>query len=205
MPKAVVLLIMAMPWTVACSLTTAHRCTGVRPEARAIAQTVRSELSPLAVAVAAEFRYVGSQRFLLRERVDVQQHLFVDVASSREVRGFVWVQFERFIAGVEGRYEYDPERIVRVGSYEFIGSVRQYSTPPDPGSDRSRAFAMLESNGFEMPAVMTRARLIHVSSDDDRAELMIVYAERAESVGVSSSEEADALIRRAVAAVRVSD
>lgn len=203
-PGTVALLLLAMPWPLACSLTEVDGGVADRSTACARGPATRSTLLPLSVCVDRRFRDAGSQRFLLRDRVEVEQHLFVDASSQGEVRRLVWVQFERFLPAAEGGYEYEREQAVAVGDHPFVASVRQYRTPPDPDSDRSRAYAMLEARGFNMPAVATRARLVHVSKVDRRSELMIVYAERAEQVREPSDEETAALILRAVAAVRVS-
>jgi hypothetical protein len=166
-------------------------------------RAARSALSPWTVAVDPAFAFVGSQRFVLRERADVEQFLFVETSHSRAVSRFVWIQFERFLPGIEDRYEYAPERVAVIGGHEFVAGVRRYTEPPDSGSDRSRAYELVESKGFEMPAVAIRARLVHVFPDG-RSELMIVYAERAANDGEPAGEAALDLIRRATALVDVS-
>lgn len=52
--------------------------------------------------------YVGSQRGLLYDVAQAEQHLFVQ-RSPEGVERFLWVQFEEYIPSSNGRYDYSKE------------------------------------------------------------------------------------------------
>lgn len=154
---------------------------------------VHSPLSPIRVKVASDFRFVGTQRFVLHNKVDVEQHLFVNDAAGR----VVWVQYERYLPEAEGTYQYDAGPTVTLRGVEFLTNIREYLQPPEPGSDRHRAYELLASRGFTLVTPAKRVRLVHVPAGDPRSEVMIVYAERSSDVPEST------LLARATAAVDI--
>ena len=170
-----------------------------RPDPALVA---RSEWSPLRVAAARGFRFAGTQQFILRDKVEVQQFLFVNASATADVERLIWVQYERYLPGVEGRYEYEQSDVRTLGGVAFAANVRQYLTPPDAGSDRDHAYALLKSRGLTFSAPATRVRLVHVPASDPRSEVMIIYAERAPAAELTASERA-AAIAQATAAVAV--
>lgn len=148
----------------------------VSPETASL--TVSSSLLPVRVAVSPEFRFIGRQQFILRDKVQVEQHVFVKASATKDVEQLVWIQYERFLPGVEGHYSYDRTEVITLGGLEFDVNVRQYLKSPEVGSDRQRAYELLESRGLRFASPATRVRLVHVPVDDQRSEIMIVHAER---------------------------
>lgn len=154
---------------------------------------VTSNILTLNVTVAPEFEFVGTQRFILREVADAEQHLFIDRTGTR----IVWIQYEQYLPHVNERYEYPREQVVTLGGgEEFDVHVRRYDAPPDAGSDRAKAFELLASKGHRFDPPATRVRFVHVPANDARRELMIIYAERGE-------HDPAAIIERAKSAVRI--
>ncbi|HEX2059200.1 MAG TPA: hypothetical protein VHK90_00520 [Thermoanaerobaculia bacterium] len=154
-------------------------------------RVVRSTQLPLAVSVAPPFRHAGSQTFVLRGNAEVEQHLFFDP----EARRIVWIQYERYLPGVDEEYAYDSGMTVQIGGVDFDVSTREYQAPPDPGSDRDYAFRLLAAKGFRLGEPATRVRFVHVPAGDRRSELMIIYAE--------SGTRAEGLLDRARASFTI--
>lgn len=164
---------------------------------------VSSGLLPLHVTIDTPLKPCGKQRFVLRDTADAEQHLFVDAEERGEVRRFVWIQYEQFLPGVAGRYNYSSDEPVEVSGLPFAAAVGRYTGPPAAGSDRERAYALIASCGHTMPALATRARLVHVPEGDGRRELMIIYGESATRSDDPSAEETRAMIERARNVIRV--
>ena len=159
---------------------------------------VESEVLPLTVAVGPEFRLAGTQRFVLRDRASVEQHLFIDAAAER----VLWIQFERLLPSAAGSYEYTrDEKRTTIGGTEFAVQVRRYNSLPEPDSDREHAQELLASQGFTFPSPANRVRLVHVPAHDGRSELMVVYAEKATKP--LTAEEITAITERALGAIGV--
>jgi hypothetical protein len=158
---------------------------------------VESEVLPVTVAVGSEFRHVGTQRFTLRDRTSVEQHLFFDAEDQR----ILWIQFERLLPNQEGSYDYARDDRRTIGGTEFAVQVRQYDSPPEPDSDRGHAQELLASRGLTFPPLANRVRLVHVPDHDGRSELMIVYAEK--TTDPLTDEEVSAITERALRAIGV--
>jgi hypothetical protein len=128
------------------------------------------------VTVAERFRYVGGQRFVLRDVADAEQHLYVVAGPSGEITELLWLQFEHYLPTVPGTNDYKPDRVTRRNGVDFFTSLRRYSEAPQPGSDRRRAFDLLAEKGYRTDKLSARVRLVHLPSDDRRSEVMIIYS-----------------------------
>lgn len=132
---------------------------------------VDSRTTGVRVRVRPPFRHVASQEFVLRDRVAIEQHLFTHGAGE-----LLWVQFESLLPRTEGAYSYPRTGIVTLGGIDFAVSTRDYTKPPEPDSDRARAYAALASAGIHFATPARRARFIHIPTTNPRAEAMIIYA-----------------------------
>jgi hypothetical protein len=72
---------------------------------RAVTNSVLTSSSDPAVRIRVDqaFRYIGAQRFILREVADAEQHVFVDSAGGKVTRMY-WIQFEKYLPGRGGTY-----------------------------------------------------------------------------------------------------
>jgi hypothetical protein len=148
-----------------------------------------------------EFRYVGGQRFILRQTADAEQHFFVVPGKPGAVRRLYWVQFEKLLPGIGESYDYSRDEAVTVGGVSFRRNVRRWDAPPEPDSDRGAMYAFLAKRGYQIPDGAVRIRLVHVPDANRREELMIIYAEAPES-GKLEPVETD-VQRRALEGLRV--
>lgn len=139
---------------------------------------VSSEAPAVRIELAEGFRYVGGQRFVLYHVADAEQHLFVDVDASGLVRRLYWLQFEGYLPGKDGRYEYEGETVM-LGPLTFVGNsaARSTTSEPRPGSDGARIRELLRAKGYRLPPEMLWQRLVHLTDESKRRELMIIYME----------------------------
>jgi hypothetical protein len=149
------------------------------------------------------FRYAGGQRFVLLEVADAEQHAFVVADAAGNVQRFYWIQFERYLPGSRGTYDYGEDRALSLDGREWRAQVRRYATPADPASDRGRLYALFARAGLHAPVPAIRARLVYVTAADRRAELMIVYAEASATDAAPTGSEIDAMIARARAGLTI--
>jgi hypothetical protein len=89
------------------------------------------------------------------------------------------------------------------GAIEWRVQPRTYGGPPDAASDRGALNALLRKSGFEPPITARRVRLVYLPTPDRRSELMIIYAEAAESAAPMTGDEVRALIDRAFGGLQV--
>lgn len=150
------------------------------------------------LGVGAPFTYVGGQRFILGGNADAEQHLFVVADSARVVQRLYWIQLEEYLPSQPGAYHYSADSVVTVDGFTVAANFRTYTSPPDPGSDRARAFDYLNARGYTVPQGSTRVRLVWLPESPARREVMIVYLEGAPSAsadphGTFLARAADAL------------
>src|SRR5918994_1344470 len=51
-------------------------------------------------------KYVGSQKFILYERAQVEQFFFVEADSERRIKRMYFAQFEGYLPNVDAKYNY---------------------------------------------------------------------------------------------------
>lgn len=149
------------------------------------------------------FRYVGGQRFVLLDIADAEQHAFVLADATGKIQRFYWVQFEQYLPGKEGRYDYGRDQAITLTGREWRAQVRRYSSAANPTSDQGHLYAMFAATGLHPPLPAIRTRLVHVTSADRRAELMIIYAEASSTDAAPTAEEIEAMIARAQAGLQI--
>jgi hypothetical protein len=126
----------------------------------------------------------------LRGIADAEQHLFVVADARREITELLWIQIESYLPDVKGEYDYAGDGVVSKSGIRLFTNVRQYTTPPQPDSDRARAYDLLSRAHYDPEKLASRVRFVHLPNEARRSEVMIVYAMR----GTGSEE----LIQRAL-------
>jgi hypothetical protein len=150
------------------------------------------------------FRYVGGHRFILRGVADAEQYAFVVADSSGSVQRFYWIQLERYLpSAANATYDYDQDSLVVRDSVDWRVQGRRYTTAPDSGSDRAELYSLLTKAGLRPPQPASRVRLVHLTSQGRRSELMIIYAEASTSSAPLEQAELTGLLARAFAGARV--
>jgi hypothetical protein len=157
-------------------------------------QTIKSENSPaLSVTFGPAFKHIGGDRFNLYGVADAELHLFVDADAQKNVRRYYWAQFEGYLPDNDHTYRYD-EPIVNVSGLDFYvgAAVRKSGGELRAGSDSEHMVNLLTAQGYKMPALFIRERLVHMTDKSKRNELMIIYGEDAAPLGIKSEDVNDA-------------
>ena len=141
--------------------------------------------------------YVGSQRWILYNVAQAEQHLFVQRAADG-VERFLWVQFEEYIPSSNGRYDYSKDSPVAAFGKELRTSKQLWNVPTTearPESDGAYSRKLLRERGITLPPQMLYERFIYLPDTTRRRELMVIYAERATGAAAAlPKEKLDALL-----------
>jgi hypothetical protein len=149
------------------------------------------------------FRYVGGHRFILLGVADAEQHAFAVADSAGNIQRFYWIQLEQYLpSAATAAYDYSQDSLVMRNGLEWRAQARRYNEAPNPGSDREALYALFSKAGLRAPLAAARVRLVHLTSDDRRSELMIIYAEAAATASDLTRDEAARLIARAQKGLR---
>lgn len=155
-------------------------------------QVLRSTGMPsVAIEFDEEFKYAGTQSFVLYDVANCEQHFFVDADDKGRVKGLYWIQFEGYLPDNTKSYNYKVTKTVDIGGLDFIADAYARTTvgsTGNPNSDGNRARAFLESKGFDVADHIMSQRLVHLIGDDKRNELMIIYSEEITSRGLTAAD-----------------
>jgi hypothetical protein len=139
-----------------------------------------------------EFKYVGSQDFILYDVARAEQHFFVDADKEGNIKRMYWVQFEGYLPSNTHTYRYKVNKTVKLGGLDFIADAyaRNAKTAKErPGSDGSRARAFLEGKGYRLAGDDALSqRLVHLVDEAKRDELMIIYREDLGAMGLTAAD-----------------
>jgi hypothetical protein len=134
------------------------------------------------------FKYVGSQKFVLYDRADAEQHFFVDADTQRHIRRMYMLQFESYLPGVDAAYNYPATETVKLGGSEYL--VNSESIPnvaaalaQNPQSDVARAGAFLEGKGYRVGVSIRFQRFVRLVDESKRSECIMLYVEDAGAPG----------------------
>jgi hypothetical protein len=168
-----------------------------------------------------DFKYVGSQSFVLYDVANAEQHFFVDADKQGRVKRFYWVQFEGYLPTNTHAYNYKANKTVNIGGLEFIADAyprNLKANPSRPNSDGARAREFLESKGYKMASDdVLMQRLVYMVDEAKRNELMIIYLEDLSAMKLTAADFAEngraaarwnevstALLERAVKGMEIS-
>src|SRR6059036_3730406 len=68
-------------------------------------------------------KYVGSQKFILYDRAQVEQHFFVEADKQRHIKSMYMVQFEGYLPNNNATYDYPLTKTVDLGGQTYIVNV----------------------------------------------------------------------------------
>lgn len=138
------------------------------------------------------FTHIGGQKFVLYGVADTEQHFFVETNPGGELRALFWVQFEAYLPDNDYRYDYDdsPARLT-LGDLDFYLDTAAVKSDPNRkrrrGTDGALARQFLGSQGYAIPRDYFYARLVHLTDESRRKELMIIYIEDLASQGLAAA------------------
>lgn len=173
-------------------LTTAAEYTGLD---RSVSHNALvSNDNPNAVLnFAPSFRYIGGQKFVLYGVADTEQYFFVEHDENNELLSLYWVQFEGYLPDNSYQYDYEgsPGRMDLDG-YEFYVDTEVVQSVPNKkrkkGTDGARAREFLKTKGYTIPLNYAYARLVHLTDESRRKELMIIFIENLSPQGLMGSD-----------------
>lgn len=140
-----------------------------------------------------EFKYAGSQDFILYDVARAEQHFFVDADKQGRIKRLYWVQFEGYLPSNTNTYRYKANKTINLGGFEFIADAYARNVKTNPGrpdSDGSRARTFLEGKGYRMGDEVLSQRLVHLVDETKRSELMIIYLEDLGGTGLTAADVA---------------
>lgn len=169
---------------------------------------IESAMQPqIRIDVDTSLSYIGSQRWILYNVAQAEQHLFVQ-RSSEGVRRFLWVQFEEYIPSSKGKYDYSRSTPISAFGRELRTDKELWKVPSTearPESDGAYARKLLRQHGITLPPHMLYERFIYLPDSTRRRELMVIYAEDVRSVGADASTLEGSSDARARLAVLLAD
>src|SRR5437016_11772896 len=73
------------------------------------------------------FKYVGSQKFVLYDRAQVEQYFFVDADSQQRIKRMYMVQFEGYLPNINATYDYPVTTTINLGMKTYIVNAESIS------------------------------------------------------------------------------
>ncbi len=144
------------------------------------------------------FRHIGGQKFILYGVADTEQHFFVETTADDKLKSVYWVQYEAYLPDNSYSYNYEDSPLrLTLGDYEFFTDTDAVEFDPDGkrarGTDGAMARQLLASKGYVFPNNFAYARLVYLTDESRRKELMIIFIEDLvtddlESAGFSAAE-----------------
>ena len=162
--------------------------------------TLTSDETPrVRIRFGKEFKYAGGQSFVLYDVANAEQHFFVDADARGRVRRLYWVQFEGYLPSNTHTYDYNSPGKVNIGGLDFFADSQARKIPaPDPAlasqpankvSDGDHARALLAAKGYSLASNEALwQRLVHMTDASNRSELMIIYLEDLEGMGLTAAD-----------------
>jgi len=140
-------------------------------------------------------KYVGSQKFILYERAQVEQHFFVAADKQGRIKRLYMVQFEGYLPNINATYDYPVTKTVDLGGQTYL--VNAESMPnvsavlkQDPKSDVTRAASFLANKGYRLSESIVYQRFVRLVDEAKRNEFIMVYVEDAGADASSENEKA---------------
>jgi len=148
---------------------------------------------PLILRFDMAYRHVGGQKFVLYGVADTEQHFFVETDADNELKSVYWVQYEAYLPEKPYTYDYDDSPLrLTLGKTEFYADTAMVEFDPNKkrasGTDGAMARQFLASKGYVFPNNFAYARLVYLTDESRRKELMIIYIDDLSSYGLTATE-----------------
>jgi hypothetical protein len=163
------------------------------PARRVKGRTLTSHsLPPIKIKFDTAFKYVGSQKFLLYERAQVEQFFFV-ASDKGSIKRVLMVQFEGYLPDNTHTYNYSIGSTVKLGGLDFMADTAVVNVPAFrkqyPDSDAGRAATFLETKGYRLAGEdIVYQRFIRLVDEARRNELLIIYYEDLSGTGLTAAD-----------------
>lgn len=139
-----------------------------------------------------KFKFAGSQKFVLYARAEAEQFFFVE-AENKQIKRLYMLQFENFLPGKDGAYNYNEPQSVKIGRLDFFANAEpipnvEAALKAVPDSDIAKAADFLKGKGFTLINSLLYQRFVRVVSDDQRREFIILYIEASENANIEKQK-----------------
>jgi hypothetical protein len=180
------------------SFTSAQSPTKTEPnQVRGVKRQVLSStyLPSIRVKFDKRFKYVGSQKFVLYERAQVEQHFFIAADKQQHIKGMYMVQFEGYLPSVNAKYDYPATKTVSLGGQTYIADAESIpnvsaALKQEPQSDVARAASFLASKGYRVGESIRFQRFVRLVDEAKRNEFILLYVEDAPAGASTENEKA---------------
>ena len=161
------------------------------PERQVRDNSIVSERDPaVRLELPARAHHVGAHRWTLYDVADCELHVFVEADENKKVQRLYWIQFEGYIPSrPELHYDYSANAKTEFAGRTFFvnASSGELNRKSRDGSDLEQVQKLIRSAGYSLPDHSINVRLVNLF-DDNRKELMIIYAEDLEPLGLTSAD-----------------
>ena len=153
---------------------------------------------PIRIRFGKAFKYVGSQQFVLYDRAQVEQHFFVDADRQQRIKRMYMVQFEGYLPGISGSYNYPVTKPVSLGGQSYIADAEivqhvAAAIKQDAQSDVARAASFLESKGHHIGEGIVFQRFVRLVDEAKRNEFILLYVEDLRGAGLDGAAKEKAM------------
>ncbi|HKR00062.1 MAG TPA: hypothetical protein VJT09_05285 [Pyrinomonadaceae bacterium] len=154
---------------------------------------VSDSLPPIRISFGKEFKYVGTQSFILYNNAQVEQFFFVSASRGNRIRQMFMVQFEGYLPSNTNTYSYDLKDKVTLGGLDFMYDMAAFNVAAFrksyPDSDTAHAASFLEGKGYYLEGEeVLFQRFVRLVDDARRNELLIIYSENLGGTGLTAAD-----------------
>ena len=171
---------------IACCLAWPAAAQQTPPPARTVKHQVLTSgsLPRIRLKFDKDFKYAGTQSFVLYERSQAQQFFFVDAGKGGQIKRMYMIQFEGYLPTTNATYDYAVTASVDLHGQTYITNTESVPSisallKQAPDSDAARAVAFLTQKGLHMSDSVRYQRFVRLVDDAKRNEFIIVYIEDA--------------------------
>ena len=145
---------------------------------------ISTYLPPIQVRFDKRFKYVGSQKFILYDRAQVEQYFFVDADKQGRIKRMYMVQFEGYLPNINATYDYPATKTIDLGGQTYIVNAETIPSVAAalklaPQSDVARAASFLEGKGYRINDSIMFQRFVRLVDAAKRNEFILLYIEDA--------------------------
>jgi hypothetical protein len=177
----------------ACVLGTVSLLNAQSPKPDRIVRdsTIVSQHDPrVTIMLPKQALYAGADRWILYDVADCELHVFVEADANKVVQRLYWIQFEGYIPSrPELKHNYsDPVQQIQGIDFHVkshFGGMEEWN---GPGSDSEHVQKLLQFAGFIAPKDIMFVRFVHLLDPQMRKELMVIYAENLDSMGIATKD-----------------
>jgi hypothetical protein len=132
-----------------------------------------------------EFKFAGTQSFVLFNSTAVTQFYFVKSGRQKKVVAFYTIEFDQFLPNNNKGYYYHIKDSIPIGSTHFLYTTvynQTYKVLVDSiQSEAWYKFSFLRSKDHVLPSEVMGYRFAKVTDRSKRSEILIIYTEGLEN------------------------